>query len=309
MLLVCISWGVSPGVYLWSGVTDAAFQSLPRTHGNQLAVRAPPTARRPSLDNMPGLGKVPRPQDFGRYDPLTHTLVLDREATVPPGHTVHPLALKVGEKGRLHAVLASHDSEVLARAQKAGVPMHEPFSETHEHHKGRPKRPEQFGRYDPISSSLAFKKADGSEHTVRVGDNGRLRAVLESGAVDERQAREIGLPMPEAYKGKAKPPNDPGWFNPLTHEYNVNSSPRDFARTQGRRTTSSMPTFVTKTGIVSPRINPLTQKLDPINCEPHTPSVHARLLFFLRSRRASPRVRWQQRRGRWLCTTPTCCTR
>ena len=117
-------------------------------------------------------------------------------------------------------------------------------------------------RYDPISSSLAFTSHDGSEHTVRVGDNGRLRAVLESGYVNSKEARDIGLPIPEAYKGKRNREADPGRFNPLTHQYEVGASPRDFSRSSGRNR-GPMGTSL------SPRLNPLTQKLDPLNCAPH----------------------------------------
>jgi hypothetical protein len=94
---------------------------------------------------MPGRARAPRPEDFGRYDPTTHTLLIDRQATVPAGHPSHPIALRVGEKGRLNAVLASHDAEVLSRAAKAGVPMQEPLT-AHDRHKGHVHRPEQFGR-------------------------------------------------------------------------------------------------------------------------------------------------------------------
>ena len=141
-----------------------------------------------------------------------------------------------------------------------GVPMQEPISARHEHHKGHVARPELFGRYDPISSSLAFSGTDGMEHTIRVGDNGRLRSVLESGYVGDKEARSIGLPPPEAYKGRAKPAADPGFFNPLTHEYNVDSSPRDAKRNSGRR--SAHPHMGTS---LTPRLNPLTAKLDPLN--------------------------------------------
>ena len=218
------------------------------------------------LREMPR-GRAPRPEDFGRYDPTTHTLIIDREPGVPPGHPHSPIALRVGERGRLHAVLDSHDDDILQRAARAGVPMSEPVTEMHEHHKRVVARPERFGRYDPISSSLAFRKGDGSEHTVKVGDNGRLRAVLESGMVDSREARAIGLPAPETYKGKAKPGGDPGWFNPLTHEYNIDSSPRDFARSSGRRPPSLG-------NSLTPRLNPLTQKLDPLNSTPASLRVY-----------------------------------
>ena len=205
-------------------------------------------------------GRAPRPEDFGRYDPVTHTLLIDREpGAVKPGHPSNPISLRVGNRGRLHAVLDSHDDTILRKAKMAGVPMQEPIQAQHEHHKGHINRPENFGRYDPISSSLAFTKADGSEHTVRVGDNGRLRAVLESGHVDSREARDIGLPPPEAYKGRAKPAADPGWFNPLTHQYDISSSPRDFARNSGRRT------ITLNAKSLTPRLNPLTQKLDPLH--------------------------------------------
>ena len=53
---------------------------------------------------------------------------------------------------------------------------------------------------------------------------------------------------------------DPGWFNPLTHEYNMDSSPRDHSKASGRRT--AHPHMGTS---LTPRLNPLTQKLDPIN--------------------------------------------
>ena len=65
-------------------------------------------------------GRAPRPEDFGRYDPTTHTLIIDREASVPPGHPHSPIALRGGERGRLHAVLDSHDNDILQRAARAG---------------------------------------------------------------------------------------------------------------------------------------------------------------------------------------------
>jgi len=233
-------------------------------------------------------GRAPRPEDFGRYDPTTHTLLIDQVAPGipkdpgygsqrsfhhnPPGQPAEPFALRVGERGRLHAVLDSHDEYILGRAHQAGVPMRESSLESHEHHKGHVNRPENFGRYDPISSSLAFKKPDGSEHTVRVGDKGRLRSVLESGAIDERSAREIGLPVPETYKGKAQHPGDPGHFNPLTHKYSQDSTPRDFSKyTAGRRTNSTMTATST---VLSPRLNPLTQLPDPLNSTPASMRVY-----------------------------------
>ena len=68
-------------------------------------------------------------------------------------------------------------------------------------------------RYDPIASTLCFTNANGTEHTVKVGENGRLRAVLESGAVDSQEARDIGLPPPEPQRrggARNKLPPRPG---------------------------------------------------------------------------------------------------
>ena len=164
-----------------------------------------------------GRGPVPRPESFGRYDPINHSLLIDVPSPVPPGLKHAPIGIKVGNKGRLHAVLDSHDKEVLDRAKQAGVPMSEPLAARHEYHKGHVKRKEDFGRFDPISAQLTFQKSDGSEHTVRVGDNGRLRAVFESGHVDSSEARAIGLPEPERYKGKGVNTLDHGHFNVCVH--------------------------------------------------------------------------------------------
>ena len=112
-----------------------------------------------------------------------------------------PIALRVGDRGRLHAVLHSSDDHVheyMHSKRGMGLPEAEPVTERHEHHRKHVMRAEKFGRYDPISSSLAFQKADGTEHRIRVGDNGRLRSVLESGVVSSREAQDIGLPPPGA---------------------------------------------------------------------------------------------------------------
>lgn len=192
---------------------------------------------------------------------MTHMLLIDRESSVPPGYQEAPIALKVGGKGRLHAVLASHDDDVLAMAFKRGVPTAEPVNLQHEHHRRNVARPEKFGRYDPITSSLAFHKSDGTEVNVRVGDNGRLRSVFESGAVDSKEARQLGLPPPEAYKGRAKPVGaDAGFFNPLTHEYHSGASARDTAKAEGRRSIRDA-----ARATLTPRINPVNQKIDAHN--------------------------------------------
>ena len=195
-----------------------------------------------------------------RYDPVTHVLLIDRKSSVPPGYHDPPLALTVGERGRLHAVLASNDDEVLEKAFQSGVPRFEPATELHEHHRRNVARPEKIGRYDPISSSLAFRKSDGTDLNIHVGDNGRLRSLLESGAVDSQEARDMGLPPPETYRGKASRHGDPGHFNPLTHQYSVNSTPRDTSKAMGRR-----PLREPMRHTLTPRINPLTHKLDPLN--------------------------------------------
>jgi hypothetical protein len=203
-----------------------------------------------------------------RYDPVTHTLLIDSLEKKPPGHPNAPIALRVGEKGRLHAVLNSHDDEVLSRAAQSGVPNAEPTSAQHEHHKKHVSRAENFGRYDPISSSLRFKNIDGTEHTVRVGDNGRLRSVLESGVVSPREAQTLGLPQPEAYKGRKSARTDPGWFNPLTHEYNSQATPRDYSKAEGKR-----PVFAPSHAL-TPRMNPLTLKLDPLSSTAAAMQLH-----------------------------------
>lgn len=188
-------------------------------------------------------------------------LLIDRESAVPPGHPEAPIALKVGNKGRLHAVLASHDEDVLAMAFKQGVPHQEPVNLQHEHHRRNVARPEKFGRYDPITSSLAFNKSDGTEISVRVGDNGRLRSVFESGEVDAKEAKNLGLPPPETYKGRAKPVGaDAGHFNPLTHEYQPGASQRDTAKAEGRRSIRDA-----ARATMTPRMNPLNHKIDAHN--------------------------------------------
>jgi len=229
-------------------------------------------------------GAVQRPEDFGRYDPVSHVLLIDRKSAVPPGYPEAPLALSVGERGRLHAVLASHDEDVLSRAFQSGVPRNEPADAQHEHHRRNVQRPEKFGRYDPISSTLYFRKSDGAETNVHVGDNGRLRSVLESGAVDSREARELGLPPPETYRGRSRANVDQGQFNPLTHEYTSGSSPRDFSKMQGRR-----PIREPMRSNLTPRINPLTHRLDPINTTATAFRLHNPRLMITRDLRITPR--------------------
>ena len=187
-------------------------------------------------------------------------------------------------------MLESHDNEVLQRAAASVVPKNEPLSTQHAHQKCHVPRPEHFRRYDPISSSLAFTKADGGEQTILVGNNGRLRAVLESGVVESREARDIGLPPPETYRGKAKQTPNPGHFNPLTHEYHIDSSPRDSARNSGKKTVTM------KAGSLTPRLNPLTQRLDPINCE-----LHALPLRVARSYRSPTHCRTWIRTALYFC--------
>ena len=183
-----------------------------------------------------GRGPVPRPESFGRYDPINHSLLIDVPSPVPPGSKHAPIGIKVGNKGRLHAVLDSHDKEVLDRAKQAGVPMSEPLAARHEYHKGHVKRKEDFGRFDPISAQLTFQKSDGSEHTVRVGDNGRLRAVFESGHVDSSEARAIGLPEPERYKGKGVNRSRPlQRMCALSRMHGSTSNPPSRSRTHTRR--------------------------------------------------------------------------
>ena len=208
--------------------------------------------------------RVHRPEDFGRYDPINHALYIDREPHVAPGIPSQPITLKVGAKGRLNAVLESRDAEILSMAvEKGGVPMEEPLTR-HDRTRKMVPRPEDFGRYDPLSSTLVFSTADGSQHNVRVGDNGRLRSVLESGVIDGREAQQFGLPPPETYKGKAPRllEMDPGSFNPLPHQLvSPRASPRDKpVKGDGARRAVRL-----ASASLSPRRNPLNHRLEPLN--------------------------------------------
>lgn len=119
-------------------------------------------------------------------------------------------------------------------------------------------------RYDPITSTLSLPTHGGIEQNVRVGDAGRLRAVLEAGVLDEREAKQLGLPQVETLKGKGRSLliTDPGQaFNPLTHEYaSPYASPRESLKVSGRKCMS-----LGSGTALTPRLNPLTSKLDPIN--------------------------------------------
>ena len=120
-------------------------------------------------------GTTLRAENFGRYDPITHTLFVDHNDRGPPGYPSNAVAIKVGNRGRLHAVLSNNDKELRERAARSGVPDHEPIDKTHPEMRRSVPRPEKFGRYDPISSTLTVKGGDGRETAVRVGDEGRLK--------------------------------------------------------------------------------------------------------------------------------------
>ena len=81
--------------------------------------------------------------------------------------------------------------------------------------------------------------------------------VWTSGATESNNLALKGAA--QFYKGKGKQGADPGYFNPLTHEYQFNASPRDLKRSTGRRPPAH------GLGSLTPRLNPLTQKLDPLN--------------------------------------------
>ena len=69
------------------------------------------------------------------------------------------------------------------------------------------------------------------------------------------------VPEPETYKGRSRVPEaDPGYYNPLTHEYHANSTPRDNGGPKAK-----VPLIGNLSAMNSPRVNPLTQKLDPLN--------------------------------------------
>lgn len=175
-------------------------------------------------------GGFKRPEGFGRYDPITHTLFIDQKKAnqPPPGVPSSPVALRVGNKGRLHAVLHSNDADVIGMAQKAGVPMEEPLSARHETGRKHAPRAEKFGNGDSHSAQPAS----------------RLRKALESG-IDADEAQAMGLPPTETFRGRSRPSADPGFYNPLTHDYAMSATPRDWSKSTGRRQprpgTSTMP--------------------------------------------------------------------
>ncbi len=144
----------------------------------------------------------------GRYDPVTHTLRISLEHDKPARE------LAVGIEGRHKAVLRSG----LIDAQKHGLPPAPP-----EEHRGHVRRREDVGAYNPMTHTLTFKGADNANHTVDVGAEGRLQAVLHSGhtpadtrAIDQLQsweARQAALPLPTGKFEKAavthRPPDTP----------------------------------------------------------------------------------------------------
>lgn len=207
-----------------------------------------------------GLGRTQRSEDFGRYDPVNHVLLIDRTEKVDPGVPSAPIAISVGQQGRLHSVLHCNDDDVLKRAARSGVPMVETAMQTREHHRRNVARPEKFGRYDPLTASLTFRIADGSEHRVKVGDRGRLRSVFESGKMDRASAKELGLPPPPPVSGRRNNPAPMAAYNPFTLEYSTsaNSTPRDSPRMEGKRTVGMEQSL-------TPRFNPLTQHVDRLN--------------------------------------------
>ena len=128
-----------------------------------------------------------RPEKFGRYDPVTHTLYVDAKAHAGPSATGKPLALAVGNQGRLQAVIDAGLVPSKTGANTLGLgetAMHDHIQHGPSGHHGKHHvfRKEDFGCYDPISSTLAFKVNENEgEYTIKVGDRGRLRSVLESG--------------------------------------------------------------------------------------------------------------------------------
>lgn len=149
-------------------------------------------------DPRKGRSVAPRPERFGRYDPVTHQLTVDaREhsgAMMPPGSP--PITLHVGERGRLQAVL---DAGLVGGGAQLGLSRTALADHVrdgkHEgegmwsHGKQHIPRNEEFGRYDPLTSTLTFTHAGtDAEETVRVGDQGRLRSVLESGKLSRGDA-------------------------------------------------------------------------------------------------------------------------
>jgi len=162
----------------------------------------------------PGRSIAPRPERFGRYDPVMHQLIVDAQAHHgSEGRGAPPIVLQVSERGRLAAVI---DAGLLGedRAQtafnKIGL-QREALGDhirdvKHEleglaaHGKHHVARNEDFGRYDPITSTIAFQPIGcEAEETIKVGDKGRLRTVLESGKLSKADAASIGMGWKEMY--------------------------------------------------------------------------------------------------------------
>lgn len=139
-----------------------------------------------------------RREHFGRYDPVTHTLAIKvpESPGAPLPDSGPEMRLPVGDKGRLRTVL---DSGLLSPQQaQASVSLADRAAVTKElrnNSKGSRPRRESFGRYDPLSHTLAFNpnpqdKSGKNEHRIEVGHEGRLAAVVNSGLLDREAAAE-----------------------------------------------------------------------------------------------------------------------
>jgi len=188
------------------------------------------------------VGHTERPEDFGRYDPITHTLFIDRPSRTPGEGK--PLGIHVGAEGRLRAVLGSGVAPPQRTWHKGYIPRLE--GETGKHHV---PRHEDLGRYDPIASRLTFQ-TDNGETSIRVGAGGRLHAALASGKIQQKDAAKMGITPEEFSRSKAQISSNEGRnFNPLTGEGTRSVGHKDWHQSCRRPIPKDL---------VNPVYNPLT---------------------------------------------------
>jgi len=229
-------------------------------------------SRLPQPVGEKGRRHVMRQENFGRFNPVTHTLKVGEKA------------IPVGSEGRLNAVMDSgvlNDStgpkalgmapnEYAAAAWRGGMRALDdignsswtepaPSEPQHEHHKKGIPRREQFGRFDPLTHTLAFVPPKGGpEQNVSVGNGGRLRAVLATGTVDSAEATSLGLEHWEPRTGGRVFIQPRPEYDPLSHRSDGPPSvvrPSVDEQRRGRRNRT---------------IAPADMPVDPITRHPHS---------------------------------------